>query len=83
MTLSALPGGFSVSDTGAGIAARHLPHLTERFYRVDESRARKDGGTGLGLAIARSIAEAHGGALEIRSEEGRGTAVSVILPPVS
>ena len=80
VTLAALPSGFSVSDTGVGIAPEHLPHLTERFYRVDSSRARKDGGTGLGLAICDSLARAHGGTLEIQSREGHGTTVTLTLP---
>jgi heavy metal sensor kinase len=71
---------LEVRDTGEGIPAEHLPHLTERFYRVDKARARAQGGTGLGLSICRSIAEAHGGRLDIRSEPGRGTAVRVYLP---
>ncbi len=70
----------SVTDSGEGIPPEHLPHVTERFYRVDAARARADGGTGLGLAICRSIAEAHGGALSLQSEPGRGTVVSVTLP---
>ena len=80
VTLATIPGGFSVTDTGIGIAPEHLPHLTERFYRIDSSRARKDGGTGLGLAICDSLARAHGGSLEIQSEEGQGTTVRVMLP---
>ena len=83
VTLAALPSGFSVSDTGIGIAEEHLPHLTERFYRVDSSRARKDGGTGLGLAICESLARAHGGSLTIQSREGQGTTVTVALPATS
>lgn len=69
-----------VSDTGEGIAPEHLPHLGERFYRVDTARSRQAGGTGLGLAICRSLVEAHGGTLEIRSQLGRGTAVTIHLP---
>ncbi len=84
VTLSASQSGKSVtlavSDTGAGIAPEHLPHLGERFYRADASRARTGGGTGLGLAIARSIAEAHGGTLTIASTPGAGTTVQVVLP---
>jgi heavy metal sensor kinase len=69
-----------VTDTGEGIAPEHLPHLGERFYRVDAARARKSGGTGLGLAISRSIVQAHGGHLTIESEVGQGTVVTVSLP---
>lgn len=70
----------TVTDTGDGIAPEHLPHLGERFYRVDSARARLDGGTGLGLSIARSVAEAHGGALTFASILGEGTTVTVTLP---
>ena len=66
-----------VQDTGAGIPAEHLPHVFERFYKVD--RARRDGGTGLGLAIVRHIVEAHGGTARVESREGEGTTVSVVL----
>ena len=71
---------LEVSDTGIGIAAEHLPHLGERFYRVDKSRSREAGGTGLGLSIARSIAEAHGGALTLSSMPDQGTTVTLKLP---
>ena len=57
-----------VKDTGAGIAAEHLPRLTERFYRVDRSRSRETGGTGLGLAIVKHVAQRHRAKLEIESE---------------
>lgn len=70
----------TVSDTGAGIAAHHLPHLGERFYRVDESRTRPTGGTGLGLSICRSIVDAHGGTMRFESAHGVGTTVTVTLP---
>jgi signal transduction histidine kinase len=66
-----------VSDTGLGIAPEHLPHVFERFYRVEGSRSGP--GTGLGLAIVKHVAEAHGGRAEIESAEGRGTTVRVIL----
>lgn len=69
-----------VTDTGAGIAPEHLPHVCERFYRVDNARARKHGGTGLGLAICQTIVDAHAGRLAIESELGRGTTVHVYLP---
>lgn len=69
-----------VQDTGAGIPPEHLPHLGERFYRVDTARSRAEGGTGLGLAICRSIVEAHGGELSIASIAGEGTRVAVVLP---
>lgn len=69
-----------VRDTGEGIAPEHLPHLCERFYRVDSARARTQGGTGLGLAICQSIVQAHGGKMRFESEVGRGTSVFVTLP---
>jgi signal transduction histidine kinase len=70
----------SVSDGGPGIAPEHLPHLGERFYRVDAARARPDGGTGLGLSICKSIVEAHHGAIRFDSVVGQGTTVTVRLP---
>jgi two-component system heavy metal sensor histidine kinase CusS len=72
---------LTVSDTGVGIAAEHLPHVFERFYRVDPARGQEASGTGLGLAICRSVAGAHGGDLRIESEVGRGTRVTLALPP--
>ncbi|MGP1282037.1 MAG: sensor histidine kinase [Parasphingopyxis sp.] len=71
---------LSVEDHGEGIASEHLPRLTERFYRVDPGRSRSLGGTGLGLAIVKHIVERHRGRLNIESEAGRGTKVSVDLP---
>lgn len=71
---------LSVQDEGEGIAPDHLPRLTERFYRVDEARSRSVGGTGLGLAIVKHISERHNGQLEIQSEVGKGTRVSVSFP---
>src|SRR3546814_2908899 len=64
---------LSVSDEGDGIAAEHIPRLTERFYRIDEARSRSVGGTGLGLAIVKHISERHQGQLDIASEAGQGT----------
>lgn len=84
ITLAARQGSgqivVTVADTGDGIAPEHLPHLGERFYRVDSARARQDGGTGLGLSIARGIAEAHGGTITFASILGEGTTVTVTLP---
>jgi len=71
---------LTVTDQGDGIAAKHLPRLTERFYRVDRSRSRSIGGTGLGLAIVKHIVERHRGQLEITSVVGQGTTVSARLP---
>lgn len=69
-----------VVDDGAGVEARHLPRLFERFYRVDAGRAREQGGTGLGLAIVKHLVEGMGGAISVESEPGRGTRFSVTLP---
>jgi two-component system, OmpR family, phosphate regulon sensor histidine kinase PhoR len=71
---------LSVIDQGDGIAAEHLPRLTERFYRVDPGRSRSIGGTGLGLAIVKHIAQRHRGRIDIRSKLGEGTSVRVYLP---
>lgn len=75
------PESLSIRDNGAGIPAEHLPHVTERFYRVDSARSRKDGGSGLGLAIVRAIVERQGGHMEIESQIDRGTTVTINLPP--
>jgi heavy metal sensor kinase len=69
-----------VADTGIGIAPEHLPHVFQRFYRVDPARESDAGGTGLGLAISRAIAEAHGGSISIESTVGKGTRVTLTLP---
>jgi len=71
---------FSVQDTGPGIAAEHLPRLSERFYRVDRSRSRETGGTGLGLAITKHVMQRHGGQLRIESEPGRGSVFMLNFP---
>jgi signal transduction histidine kinase len=69
-----------VTDTGIGIPTEDLPHVFDRFYRVDRARSRALGGTGLGLAIARWIAESHGGEIVVRSELERGSRFEVRLP---
>lgn len=71
---------FTVADTGEGIAPEHLPHLGERFFRIDAARSREHGGTGLGLSICKSIIDAHGGTMTIESTVGQGTRVTVALP---
>jgi two-component system phosphate regulon sensor histidine kinase PhoR len=71
---------FDVSDSGIGIAAEHMPRLTERFYRVEKSRSRETGGTGLGLAIVKHVLLRHDGRLDIESEFGRGSTFSAWLP---
>ena len=73
---------LDVADRGAGIAADHIPHLTRRFYRTDPGRSRAVGGTGLGLAIVKHIVERHRGRLDISSEQGLGTTVSVRFPAI-
>lgn len=74
-------GEFSVVDTGIGIDPRHIPRLTERFYRIDQSRSRETGGTGLGLAIVKHVLTRHQATLEISSVPGRGSRFSAIIPP--
>jgi two-component system, OmpR family, phosphate regulon sensor histidine kinase PhoR len=71
---------FTVRDTGVGIAAEHIPRLTERFYRADPSRNRATGGSGLGLAIVKHALQRHGATLEIASVEGKGSTFSCHFP---
>jgi len=72
---------FAVEDTGIGISAEHLPHLFERFYRVDRSRSRTGGGSGLGLTIAKHLVEAHGGEIAAHSAgTGHGSTFTFTLP---
>lgn len=73
-------GWASVEDTGIGIESRHIPRLTERFYRVDTSRSRDTGGTGLGLAIVKHVLTHHQGRLEVTSELGKGSRFSAVFP---
>ena len=83
ITLSLFKDGkwarLEVVGTGIGIAHEHLPHLFDRFYRVDKSRSRASGGTGLGLAIIKGTAEQHGGKVSTTSELGKGSTFSVWL----
>ncbi len=74
-------GHFSVTDTGIGIPAEHLPRLTERFYRVDPGRSRATGGSGLGLAIVKHVLQRHGAELEIHSTPGKGSTFTCHFPP--
>ena len=69
-----------ISDTGCGISDADLPHIFERFYKVDKSRDRSLGGNGLGLSLAKKIVLLHGGSIEVDSEVGRGTTFTVLLP---
>jgi len=71
---------LEVCDTGIGVTRERLPHLGERFYRVDKARTREAGGAGLGLSIAHGIARAHGGALTLSSAPGAGTVARLSMP---
>ncbi len=71
---------ISVKDTGIGIPAEDIPHLFDRFYRVDKARSKEKGGTGLGLSIVKSIVEAHLGSIKIESEQNKGTTVTIQFP---
>jgi len=84
VTIAAIPAGeglrISVTDRGAGIAAEHLPHVFERLYRADPSRARATGGAGLGLAIVKQLVEAMGGTVGVESAPGVGSRFWFTLP---
>jgi signal transduction histidine kinase len=71
---------IEVSDTGIGISAEDLPHVFERFFRVDKSRSRENGGSGLGLAIVKKIVEDHGGTVSTESAVGEGSTFRISLP---
>jgi heavy metal sensor kinase len=71
---------LEVADTGIGIPPEALPHVFERFFRVDKARSREDGGAGLGLSIVKSICLAHGGMVDVESTEGQGSRFTVRLP---
>ncbi|MEY4933264.1 MAG: hypothetical protein RLZZ403_1584, partial [Pseudomonadota bacterium] len=78
--VDAAGGHVAVRDTGIGIAAEHIPRLTERFYRVDPGRSRKIGGSGLGLAIVKHGLQRHDGTLTIESVEGQGSTFTCHFP---
>ena len=71
---------LEITDNGIGIPAENLPHIFDRFYRVDKARTRAQGGSGLGLSIAQWIAQAHGGAIRVTSTVGEGSTFTVTLP---
>lgn len=80
---SSIVGSYAVltiTDYGIGIPPEDLPHVTERFYRVNKARSRSDGGSGLGLSIVEQIVKQHKGKLEIKSIVDEGTVVSVMFP---
>lgn len=71
---------ISISDSGPGISAEHLPYIFDRFYRVDRARSREMGGAGLGLPIARELVRAHGGDVTVHSTPGEGSTFTIHLP---
>jgi two-component system phosphate regulon sensor histidine kinase PhoR len=73
-------GVFEVQDTGIGVETRHIPRLTERFYRVDHGRSRETGGTGLGLAIVKHVLTRHEASLEVESQLGQGSTFRAVFP---
>jgi two-component system phosphate regulon sensor histidine kinase PhoR len=73
-------GEFGVEDTGIGVESRHIPRLTERFYRVDHGRSRDTGGTGLGLAIVKHVLTRHQASLEVESRLGQGSMFRAVFP---
>jgi two-component system phosphate regulon sensor histidine kinase PhoR len=73
-------GVFGVRDSGIGVESRHIPRLTERFYRVDHGRSRETGGTGLGLAIVKHVLTRHQASLQVDSEFGKGSIFRAVFP---
>ena len=71
---------ISVRDTGAGMHGQEVDRIFDRFARLDQGRSREGGGTGLGLSIVKTVAEAHGGTVAVRSAPGRGSAFDLVLP---
>lgn len=83
LTAQPTPAGFvtvEVADTGSGIAAHHLSHVFEHFYKVDPARERSRSGSGIGLAIVKQLVEAHGGTVSVQSQEGKGSVFTFSLP---
>ena len=80
--MSLAEAAIEVRDTGRGIPAEHRERIFDRFYRVDAARSRDSGGLGLGLAISRWAVEAHGGRIELESEEGKGSVFRIVLPRI-
>ena len=77
---SVIGPSLSVEDAGEGIEAKHIPRLTERFYRVEKSRSQETGGTGLGLAIVKHVAVSHDAKLFVDSEVGQGSVFRLVFP---
>jgi signal transduction histidine kinase len=73
---------LSIKDTGIGIPKEDIQRVTQRFFRVNKARTRSDGGTGLGLEISNKLIQLHGGELEIESDLGEGTCISIVLPVI-